>query len=131
MVMKEDIRELKEAALRRNMETRVMKKTLATVICILVAIICYLAIKYVGKEIEQYWKPQIGWNPGNNVRSHLSFRQELHNLNDFSKGFHLDINASCALLPSIACDRKPANGHDLACDLNEVAPSKTLRGIDS
>ncbi|KAL5997161.1 hypothetical protein ACLOJK_008089 [Asimina triloba] len=40
----EDIRELKEAALRRDMEARVMKKTLATVICILVAIICYLAM---------------------------------------------------------------------------------------
>ncbi|KAL5982083.1 hypothetical protein ACLOJK_016152 [Asimina triloba] len=45
MAMKEDIRELKGAALRRDIEARVMKKTLATVICILVAIICYLTIE--------------------------------------------------------------------------------------
>ncbi|KAL6002398.1 hypothetical protein ACLOJK_034330 [Asimina triloba] len=44
MTMKEDIRGLKEAALRRDMEARVMKQTLAIVICILIAIICYLAV---------------------------------------------------------------------------------------
>ncbi|KAL5987261.1 hypothetical protein ACLOJK_038423 [Asimina triloba] len=83
------------------------------------------------KRLSNIESPRLDGNPGNSVRSHLSFRQELHNQNDFSNGFNLDINASCALLPSIACDRKPANGHDSACDLSEVAPSKTLRGIYS